>query len=298
MEKPIIRSPPSSVSLPARARGFPPGLDYLHGGAAGRRAAANHALDAVPDHEVHGALAGADQGLVAFHRQVLGPGHQGNLLQVIAAIGHVRRDVVVLAVVGEGAFIEGLEDDLYLFLEQLPVGVPVQHGRVQGFDLAGVVAPAHAEDDPSVGEDVGGGIVLGQAQGVPHGGDVEAAANLESLGQVGQVDGEQQQVGDALVAFPLEVVLGHPEGIVVQPVHGLGNGLGLVERRGQTVIGQPAVVGRRGVQADVVKVNVPGKQAAKLGNHSGPSGVVQVWSRWVRAIIADLGRNGQGGLLV
>ena len=72
--------------------------------------------------------------------------------------------------------------------------------------LAGVVAAAHSEDDAALAEDVGHGEVFGQPQGVPHGGDVEAAAVLEGLGLGGQVEAEHQQVGDALISLGLEVV--------------------------------------------------------------------------------------------
>ena len=60
--------------------------------------------------------------------------------------------------------VEGLHDDLDLLLEQLAVGVGVEHRRAEGLDLAGVVAAADAEDGAALGQDVGGGEVLGQAQ--------------------------------------------------------------------------------------------------------------------------------------
>jgi hypothetical protein len=48
------------------------------------------------------------------------------------------------------------------------VGFAVPHGRVEGLHLTGVVATADAEDDPAVGEDIGHGKILGQAQKPPH----------------------------------------------------------------------------------------------------------------------------------
>ena len=228
--------------LAGLGQGFSPGLDYFHGGAASGCPAANHALNAVFDHEVHGPLAGADQGLVAFHRQVLGSGNKGNFFQVIAPVGHVRRDVVVLAVVGEGAFVEGLEHDLNLFLEELPVGILVYNRRIEGLYFTAVIATAHTKYHAAVGQDIGSGIVLGQAQGIPHGGYIEAASNFQLFGKVGQVDGKQQQVGDTLVAFPLEMVLGHPESLVIMAVHNLGNGFCLVEYGRQVLVGKPAVI--------------------------------------------------------
>ena len=62
----------------------------------------------------------------------------------------------------EGALVERLEDQLHLLLEQLAVGVLVEHGRSERLHLAGVVATADAEHDATVGQPVGGGIVLGQ----------------------------------------------------------------------------------------------------------------------------------------
>ncbi len=49
-----------------------------------------------------------------------------------------------------------------------------------------------------------------------------------------------QHVGDALGAFALEMVLGHPERVVAEPVHQLGHGLGLVERGGEVVVADSA----------------------------------------------------------
>ena len=109
---------------------------------------------------------------------------------------------------------------------------------------------------PPARKDVGHRVVLRQAQRVPHGVDVEAAAELDVLGEVGQVDVEQQQVGQALVALPLEVVLGGPEVVVSQPVHGRRNGLGLGENADQLLVGKAALVDWRPLQPDVVHVHV------------------------------------------
>ena len=229
-------------------------------------------------HEVQRPLGPSLDGLPALHRQVLGPGHQGNLLKLVTPVGHGRWNVVVSAVVGERTLVEGLHHDLHLFLEHLPVGVLVQQGRAEGLNLAGVIPASHAEDHPSVGEDVGGGEVLGQPQGVPHWGDVEGASDLDALGQVGQVYAHHQQVGDALIALGLEVVFGHPEGVVAQPVHEQGNGFGLVEHGGQVFIGEGAVVDGNTRIADVVHVHVAGKKTVELVNH-GLSSRIKVQGR-------------------
>ena len=178
----------------------------------------------------------------------------------------------MLAVVRKGAFIESLEQHFRLLFEKRPVGFVVYYGAgiAENLHLAGVVTPAHAEDNPALGQDVRGGEVFRQAERVPHGIDVEAATELEGLGQVGQVDEQQQQVGDALVPFPLEMVFSGPEDVVAQPVHGQGNGLGLVEHRGQVLVGQPAIVYGGAVPSHVVQVHMTGEQATELRYHSYP----------------------------
>jgi hypothetical protein len=50
-----------------------------------------------------------------------------------------------------------------------------------------VIAAADAEDQPPAGEDVDHGVVLGQPQRMPHRSNVEGAAQLDVLRQVGEV---------------------------------------------------------------------------------------------------------------
>ena len=120
-----------------------------------------------------------------------------------------------------------------MLLEQLAVGVVVDGGAgvAEGFHLPGVVAPPDAEHHPALGQVVGHGEVFSQPQWVPHGIDVEAATEFEVLGQVGQMDEEQQQVGDTLVSFPLKMVFSGPERVVAQPFHRQNDGFGFVEYR-------------------------------------------------------------------
>ena len=196
-----------------------------------------------------------------------GARHQRQLLQRVAAVGNFGRQGVILALVRPGFFVERLEDDVYLLFKHLAVGVLVLERRAEALHLAGVIAASHAEDDAPAGQYVGGGEVLGQTQRMPHGGDVEAAAEFEIGGLVGKVDIEHQQVGDALVPFRLEVVLGHPHGVVAVLVHGLGDGLSLGEDGGQMVVVKHAVVDCGAGVADAVHVDVAGVQAVELGNH-------------------------------
>ena len=112
------------------------------------RAAADHAADAVFRHELEGALGAALDRLPAFDRQPLRRRHQGDLLERVAAIRHLGRDRVVLALVRERLALERLEQDLDALLEHLAVGILVDERRAEGLDLTGVVAAPDAEDDP------------------------------------------------------------------------------------------------------------------------------------------------------
>ena len=133
-----------------------------------------------------------------------------------------------------------------------------------------MVSAAHPEGDAPAGQNVGGGVVLGQPERVPHGGDVEAAPDAKPRGQVPQVDGEHQDVGDALVALVLEVVLGQPEGVVAVLVHAARDGLGLVKHRRQVRVRVSAFVRGSGHLAHVAQVHVPGIDGRELADHVCP----------------------------
>src|SRR5207245_2809331 len=116
--------------------------DFL-GGSPLRRASADDAVDAVLGHEVQGARAGADYRLPALDGQCLRAWHQRDLLELVAPVGHLGREGVVLAVMRKGALVERFENDLDLLLEQLPVGVLIWQRRAEGLDLPrAVAAPA------------------------------------------------------------------------------------------------------------------------------------------------------------
>ena len=199
---------------------------------------------------------------------VLGPWHQGDVLQRVAAIRHpLRREVVVLALVGESLFVERFEYDFNLFLEKFPVGRLVHQRRAEYLHLPGVVAPSHAENHSPVGQPVRHGKVLRQPQRMPHRRDVETAPEPQPLGDVGQMHNEHQQIRDALVTLGLEVVLRHPEGVVPVLVQGLRDGHALVEGGGQVFVRVRAVIHRSARIADVLHVHVAGVQAVKSGNH-------------------------------
>src|SRR6266481_5445430 len=172
------------------------------------RGGGDDALDAVPGHEVETARAAAHDGLPDLHRPAPGTRHQGDLLQLVAAIGDLGGNRVVLPPVRERVLAERLEDDLYLLLEELAVGLSVQHRVAEGLHLARMVPAPHPEDDPAAGEDVGDRVVLGEAEWMPGGDDVEGAADLHPLGAMGQVHRQHGDAGDAFVSLVLEVMLG------------------------------------------------------------------------------------------
>ena len=102
---------------------------------------------------------------------------------------------------------------------------------------------------------------------MPHWSDVEAAANLDVLCDVAEVNGFHQQVTDALIALALEVVLRHPEGVVTFLVHRSRDCVCLVEDGRKPLVGVEAVVSGRSVEAHVVQVYVACEQAAEPINH-------------------------------
>ena len=124
---------------------------------------------------------------------------------------------------------ERLHDDVDLFLEERAVRLGVEHRAAERLDFARVIPAADAEHHAPAGQDVGRREVLGQPERVPHGRDVEAAADAQPRREMRQVHGHHQNVRDALVALVLEMMLGQPEDVVVVLVHAPRDGLGLVE---------------------------------------------------------------------
>ena len=110
--------------------------------------------------------------------------------------------------------VEAGEHELELLLEVFAVLVGVDQRRAEGLHLARVIAAADAHDDAAVGDDVGHRVVLGEPDRMPHRQHVERAAELQALRLGGEPQAELDQVGQALVAFVLEVVLGGPQRVV------------------------------------------------------------------------------------
>ncbi len=173
----------------------------------------------------------------------------------------------MLALVVERALVEALEQQLELLLEQLAIGVGVDQRRAEGLHLAGVIAAADAHDDAAIGDDVGHGIVLGQADRVPHRQDVEGAAELEPLGLGGEPQSELDQVGEDLVALALEVVLGRPQDVEAEPVHGLRDVARGRKGLPQPLVGIAPVVGRGAVEADIVELDLADIEDVEVSDH-------------------------------
>ena len=101
------------------------------------------------------------------------------------------------------------------------------------------------------------------------GNDVEGLSEFQVFGLPRQVHSHQDQVGDALVAFMLEVVFGHPHAVETTLVHVLGQRLGVIVCLRQLLVGVATLVGRRTVGPHVVQVDLPHVQNRKPLNHPG-----------------------------
>ena len=80
-----------------------------------------------------------------------GPRHEGQFFQRVAAVGYLRRQCVVPALVRKGFLVEGLEDDVDLLFKQLAVGLLVTERRAEGLDLARVIAATDAKHNAAAG---------------------------------------------------------------------------------------------------------------------------------------------------
>src|SRR5262245_35664173 len=121
----------------------------------------------------------------------------------------------------EGLAFECLEEDIDAFLEYPAIGVLVYKRRAERLDLAGMIAATRAKNDPTASQDVRHRIVFRETQRMPHRHDVEAAADFEMLGDATEVHRHHEDVWDQLSAFRLEVVLSHPERVVIALIHAL-----------------------------------------------------------------------------
>jgi hypothetical protein len=119
-----------------------------------------------------------------------------------------------------------------------------------------VIAAPDTHDQPAAGHDVGHRVILGEADRVPHRQYVERAADLELPRLGGEPQPPLDQVGDALIAFALEMVLGRPQAVIAQLVHHPGDRARGLEHLGEPLVRIAPVVGRRAVAPDIVELDL------------------------------------------
>jgi hypothetical protein len=190
-----------------------------------------------------------------------------DLAQRVAAVLDRGRDRVVLAAMGERLLVERLEEHLHLLLEELLVGFVVEHRRAEALDFSRVITASDSHDDATVGHDVGGRVILGEAHGMPHREDVEGAAELEPLGLGRQPRAEENEVREHLVALVLEVMLGRPQAVVTVLVHELSHVPGGVVRLDQPLVRVAPVVGGRPLQPHVLQLDLPDVEDREFRDH-------------------------------
>jgi hypothetical protein len=173
----------------------------------------------------------------------------------------------MLALVRKAFVVESFHDDLDLFFEQFAIGFLVQDRRAEGLDLAAVITAADAEHGAPLGQDIRDGIVLGEAQRMPHRRDIEPAADFQLRCQMAKMHRRHQQVRDDLIPLVLEVVLGHPQRVPAGAVHEPGDRLGLGEHAGQLFVGEAAFIGWRGELTVVGQIDVAGIDGGEFAEH-------------------------------
>ena len=67
----------------------------------------------------------------------------------------------MLSVMGEGPFLECLEDDLHLLLKRIAVGGLIKERCPKGLHFSSMIAAAYAESNTTFSEDIGGSLVFG-----------------------------------------------------------------------------------------------------------------------------------------
>ena len=177
----------------------------------------------------------------------------------------------MLALVVKGPLVEAFEEKLELLLEQLAVGLSVEERRAERLHFTRVIAASHPHDHAAVGHDIGHGIILSQADRMPHREDIEGAAELEPPGLGGEPEAELDQVRKALIALALEMVLGGPQHIVAQPVHGARDVAGGGKDLAQPLIGVATVIGRRARKADIVELDLADIEDVEALDHGAAS---------------------------
>src|SRR5260370_31587431 len=83
-----------------------------------------------------------------------------------------------------------------------------------------------------------------------------------------EVHRQHKVVGDAFVAFVLEMVLGEPQGVVAQRVHLLRDRFSLLKDGGQMLVRIAPLVGGSGFLPAVGKIDVAGIHRRELRDHT------------------------------
>ena len=254
----------------------------------------HHRLEAVTRHQVDGLAAGHRHPDV--DRQVQRSRHHGDVGEAIAAVIDRRRAFVVLALVVEGVLVEAREQELELLFEQLAIGVSVEQRRPERFHLAGVIAAADAHDDTPVGDDVGHGVVLGQPDRMPHRQHIEGAAELETLGLGRQPESKLDQIGQALVALALKVMLRRPQHVVAEAVHVLRNVACGREGLPQALVGITPLIGRGTGETDVFELDLADIENVEVSDHASvpPASTARVALVLPRRSQGTVAATGQG----
>ena len=227
----------------------------------------HHRLEAVLRHHVDRAAAGDRH--PHLDRQMLRARHAGDVLEIVAAIRHPWRAFVILALVMELLLVEALQQELQLLLEQLAIGVGVKQWRAERLDLARVIAAPDAHDDAPVGDDIRHRVILGEADRMPHRQNVEGAAEFEPPRLRCEPQPPLDQIGDALIAFALEVMLRAPEAVIACFVHDARDVERGLKHLRQPLVRVAPLVRRRAVEADIVELDLPDIERVKAFDHGG-----------------------------
>jgi len=210
-------------------------------------AMARHHLDRPPARDGHENL----------DREMLRPRHDGDLAQAVAAILDRRRAFEEFTLEMKRFLVEAFEQELEPLLEPGAVPFGIDQRPAEGLDLARVVAAPHAHDDAPVGDDIRHRVVLGEADRVPHRQHVEGAAELEPLRLGREPEPELHQIGQALIALALEMMLGGPERVEPAFLHDLRNVARRPEGLREPLARITPRVGRRSVKPDIVERDLP-----------------------------------------
>ena len=96
---------------------------------------------------------------------------------------------------------------------------------------------------------------------------VEHRPDLESLGELREVNGPHRNIRRAAVALSLEVVLPHPERVVAGPVHQLSELTRLAIDRDEIVIRRSPAFNGRARESEPVHLDVATVEAVEVFDH-------------------------------